>query len=144
LYHAERQKDARSLGKWAGVCPGNNESAGKRKKGKTPPGNKALKSTLAQCAQAAKNTKNSFFGAQYNRLVSHLGKKQAVMAVAHSLLIALYFVLQGNHYKDLGADYYNRFNRQKKISSHIKQLSKLGVNIPDDILRDAIRAPPGC
>jgi len=128
-----------SLCKWAGVCPGNNESAGKRKSGKTPPGNKALKSTLTQCAKVAKKNQNSFFGAQYNRLVTHLGKNRATMAVAHSMLIAIYFVLSGNEFRDLGADYYTKFNREKKINSHLKQLSKLGVILPDDIMADAIR-----
>jgi hypothetical protein len=64
------------------------------------------------------------------------------MAVAHSILIAIYFVLSGAKFKDLGADYYTQFNREKKINSHIKQLSKLGVNIPDEILRDALLHPP--
>jgi len=137
-----RFRNQHSLSKWAGVCPGNNESAGKRKSGKTPPGNKTLKSTLTQCAKTAKNNKNSFFSAQYSRLVSHRGKNRATMAVAHSLLIAIYFVLNGSVYEDLGADYYMQFNREKKINSHVKQLSKLGVSIPDDILRAAIERPP--
>jgi len=131
----KRFKNQHSFSKWAGVCPGNNESAGKRKTGKTPPGNKALKSTLTQCAKTAIKNKNSFFSAQYYRLVSHRGKNRATMAVAHSLLIAIYFVLSGYQFKDLGADYYNQFNREKKINSHVKQLSKLGVDIPDDFLR---------
>ena len=133
-----RFKSQHSLSKWAGVCPGSNESAGKRKSGKTPPGNKTLKSTLAQSAKSAKVNKKSFFCAQYNRLVSHRGKNRATMAVAHSILIAVYFVLSGYEFKDLGADYYMQFNREKKINSHIKQLSKLGVAIPDDVLREAI------
>jgi len=137
-----RFKNQHSLCKWAGVCPGNNESAGKRKSGKTPPGNKTLKSTLTQCAQAAKKNKQSFFSAQYSRLVSHRGKNRATMAVAHSLLIAVYFVLCGVPFKDLGPDYYNQFNREKKINSHVKQLSKLGLTIPDHILRAAFQPPP--
>jgi len=64
------------------------------------------------------------------------------MAVAHSILIAIYFVLCGARFKDLGADYYTQFNRDKKINSHVKQLSKLGVNIPDEIIRDALLHPP--
>jgi len=135
-------KNQHSFSKWAGVCPGNNESAGKRKSGKTPPGNKTLKSTLTQCAKSAKKNKNSFFSAQYSRLVVHRGKNRATMAVAHSMLIAIYFVLSGVPYKDLGADYYIQFNREKKINSHIKQLSRLGVTIPDDILKAAIQQPP--
>jgi len=134
-----RFRSQHSLSKWSGICPGNNESAGKRKSGKTPHGNKTLKSTLTQCAQSAKKNKKSFFSAQYSRLVSHLGKKRATMAVAHSMLIAIYFVLNGCAFEDLGADYYTQFNREKKINSHIKQLSKLGVTIPDDILRSAIK-----
>ena len=137
-----RFRNQHSLCKWAGVCPGNNESAGKRKSGKTPPGNKTLKSTLTQCAKTAKNNKKSFFSAQYSRLVSHRGKNRATMAVAHSLLIAIYFVLNGCVYEDLGADYYMQFNREKKINSHVKQLSKLGIDIPDHILRAAIERPP--
>jgi len=134
-------KNQHSLSKWAGVCPGNNESAGKRKSGKTPPGNKTLKSTLTQSAKSAKVNKKSFFSAQYNRLVSHRGKNRATMAVAHSILIAVYFVLSGHKFKDLGADYYTQFNREKKINSHFKQLSKLGVSFPDDILRDVLHPP---
>ena len=137
-----RFKNQHSLSKWAGVCPGNNESAGKRKSGKTPHGNKTLKSTLTQCAKAAKKNKNSFFNAQYSRLVVHRGKNRATMAVAHSLLIAVYFVLSGHPFKDLGADYYIQFNREKKINSHVKQLSKLGVVVPDDALREAFVHPP--
>ena len=72
-------RNQHSLSKWAGVCPGNNESAGKRKSGRTPLGNKMLKSTLVQCAQSAKKNKNSFFSAQYSRLVSHRGKNRANM-----------------------------------------------------------------
>ena len=137
-----RFRNQHSLSKWAGVCPGNNESAGKRKSGKTTHGNKTLKSTLVQCAKSAKRKKDSFFSAQYSRLVSHRGKNRATMAVAHSMLIAIYFVLSGCVYEDLGAGYYMQFNREKKINSHVKQLSKLGVNIPDDILRVAIERPP--
>ena len=138
-----RFKNQHSLSKWAGVCPGNNESAGKRKSSKTPPGNKTLKTTLTQCAKAAAKCKHSFFSAQYSRLVSHRGKNRATMAVAHSLLIAIFFVLSGSPYKDLGADYYTQFNREKKINSHVKQLSKLGINIPGDFLRLAFQPPDG-
>jgi transposase len=135
-----RFKSQHSLSKWAGVCPGNNESAGKRKSGKSPPGNRTLKSTLTQCAKSAVRNKSSFFNAQYSRLVSHRGKNRATMAVAHSILIAVYFVLSGAQFHDLGADYYTQFNREKKINSHIKQLSKLGVTIPEYVLSEALLA----
>ena len=126
---------AAHLCNWAGICPGNNESAGKRKSGKTNYANKTLKTTLVQCAQSAKKNKNSFFAAQYQRLVVRRGKNRATVAVAHSMLIAIYHVLKGAAFHDLGADYYTQFNKEKKINSHIKQLSKLGVNIPNDVLR---------
>ena len=117
-----------------GVAPGNNESAGKRKSGKTTYGNKTLKSTLTQCAKSAVKNKSSFFSAQYSRLVSHRGKNRATMAVAHSMAIAIFFVLSGSDFRDLGSDYYNQFNKEKKVNSHIKQLNKLGVVFPDEVL----------
>ena len=126
------------LCKWAGVCPGNNESAGKRKSGKTGHANKTLKTTLVQCAQSSIKNKNTFFSAQYQRLVVRRGKNRAIVAVAHSMLIAIYHILKGAKFHDLGADYYTRFNREKKITSHIKQLKTLGISIPDDVLRSAI------
>jgi len=139
-------RNQHSFSKWAGVCPGNNESAGKRKSGRTPPGNKTLKSTLTQCAKSARKNKSSFFCAQYSRLVTHRGKNRATMAVAHSMLIAVFFVLKGAKFKDLGADYYNKFNRERKILSHVRQLSKLGVAIPGEILQGALLPPldPRC
>jgi len=129
---------AAHLCSWAGICPGNNESAGKRKSGKTNHANKVIKTTLVQCATTAKRLNTSFFNAQFQRLVVRRGKNRATVAVAHSMLIAIYHVLQGAQFHDLGSDYYTRFNREKKIHAHIKQLARLGVEIPDDILRQAI------
>ena len=131
-------RNQHAFSNWIGVAPGNNESAGKRKSGKTTYGNKTLKSTLTQCAKSAVKNKRTFFSAQYSRIVSHRGKNRATMAVAHSMAIAIYFVLSGAAFEDLGADYYNQFNREKKINSHIKQLSKLGVTLPDEVLRSVI------
>jgi transposase len=135
-------RNQHAFSNWIGLAPGNNESAGKRKSGKTTYGNKTLKSTLAQCAKSAVHNKRTFFSAQYSRLVSHRGKNRATIAVAHSMAIAISFVLQGMEFKDLGADYYNQFNRDKKINSHFRQLSKLGVVIPDDALRELLQLSP--
>jgi len=129
---------AAHLCNWAGICPGNNESAGKRRSGKTNYANKTLKSTLTQCAQSAKKNKDSFFSAQYQRLVVRRGKNRATIAVAHSMLIAIYHVLKGTKFKDLGSDYYTNFNKEKKINSYIKQLSKLGVDITGYAVRSTI------
>ena len=132
-------RNQHAFSNWIGVAPGNNESAGKRKSGKTTHSNKTLKSTLSQCAKSAVKNKKSFFSAQYARLVTHRGKNRATMAVAHSMAIAIYFVLSGYDFKDLGSDYYNQFNREKKVNSHLKQLGKLGITLPDDLI-DIIRA----
>ena len=115
------------ISSWAGLSPGNNESAGKRKSGRTRKGNNLLKSTLVICAHAAIKNKNSYFYAQFQRISSHRGKKRAYVAVAHSMLIAIYHMLnEGVVFKDLGADYYNQFNKERKIRSYLKKLQKLG------------------
>ena len=116
---------------WAGVSPGNNESAGKRKYGRTTKGNKSLKTMLVQCAKAARNVKSSFFSAQYQRIATRRGKNRATLAVAHSMLIAIYHVLNtGKPFKDLGSEYYSQFNKEKKISSYLKKLHSLGWEPP--------------
>lgn len=129
-------RNQHAFSNWIGVAPGNNESAGKRKSGKTTYGNKTLKSTLTQCAKSAVRNKKSFFSPQYSRLVTHRGKNRATMAVAHSMAIAIFFVLCGADFHDLGAEYYTQFNREKKVNSHLKQLSKLGIALSDEVLLD--------
>ena len=122
-----RFPSAAHLCSWAGVCPGNHQSAGKQKSGRTTKGNKALKTILTQCAKAAKNVKSSFFSAQYQRIAARRGKNRATIAVAHSILIAIYHILaDGIPFHDLGADYYDHFNRERKINSYLKRLASLG------------------
>ena len=121
---------ASHLASWAGVCPGNNESAGKRRSGKTRKGNSLLRTTLVICAQGASRAKGSFFSAQYSRLMIRRGKNRAKMAVAHSLLIAIYYIIRDRvPFHDLGEDYYNRFNTESKIKMYIRKLEDLGVSI---------------
>ena len=121
---------AAHLASWAGVCPGNNESAGKRRSGKTRMGNSLLRTTLVLCAQGASRAKGSFFSAQYSRLMIRRGKNRAKMAVAHSLLIAIYYIIRDRvPFIDLGEDYYNRFNKESKISMYIRKLENLGVSV---------------
>ena len=125
---------AAHLCSWAGLAPGNHQSAGKRKHGKTTNGNKALKTTLTQCAKAAKNCKDSYFCAQYHRIAARRGKNRATTAVAHSMLIAIYHVLKkGVPFNDLGQDYYDNFNKEHKIKSYLKRLAALGYS-PDNNL----------
>lgn len=120
------------LASWAGVAPGNNESAGKRKSGRTRKGNKILKSTLAQAAKSAAKNKNSFFHAQYQRIAIRRGKNRATLAVAHSILIAIYHMLKDDQeFIDLGSDYYHQFNTEKKINSYLKKLAALGYRVDE-------------
>lgn len=121
---------ASHLCSWAGVAPGNNESAGKRRSGRTTKGNITLKTTLIQCAHGASKRKGTFFYAQYQRIKMRRGSKIAAMAVAHSILVAVYHMLRDNvPFYDLGSDFYNKFNREKKIRSYLNKLSELGYDL---------------
>lgn len=121
---------ASHLCSWAGVAPGNNESAGKRRSGRTTKGNITLKTTLIQCAHGASKRKGTFFYAQYQRIKMRRGSKIAAMAVAHSILVAVYHMLKDNvPFYDLGSDFYNKFNREKKIRSYLNKLSELGYDL---------------
>ena len=119
------------IASWAGLCPGDNESARKRKSGKTRKGNALLRSTLVNCAHSAVRNKSSYFYAQFMRISAHRGKKRAYVAIAHSMLIAIYHILNdGVVFKDLGADYYDQFNKERKISAYLKKLKALGWEVP--------------
>lgn len=115
------------ISKWAGLCPGNNESAKKRKSGRTTKGNAVLRTTLVLFAHSAVKVKDSYFSAQFTRISAHRGKKRAYVAVAHSMLIAIYHVIKEQvPYHDLGSNYYNQFNIEKKKNALIKKLIALG------------------
>jgi transposase len=121
----------RHLCAWAGVAPGNHESAGKRKKQKTRPGNKHLRTILVQCAQAAGHTKNTYLGAQFRRFMRKKGVNRAAMAVAHTILEECYFILRDKlPHRELGADFYEQRNKEAMVRHHLKQLKKLGVDLP--------------
>ena len=123
----DRFPSAAHLCSWAGVSPGNHQSAGKRKHGRTNKGNKALKSMLAQCAKAARNVISSYFSAQYQRIAARRGKNRATMAVAHFILTAIWHILKHNvPYCDLRPDYYDGFHREHKIKAYLKRLHALG------------------
>ena len=115
---------------WAGRCPGNHESAGKRRSGKTPAANRHLDAVLTEIAHAAVRSKNSYFKAQYHRLAGRRGKKRAIGAVKHSLLVTVYFMLRDNKpYQDLGVDYFDKLNPQQRIRYHVRRLQELGQEV---------------
>jgi transposase len=121
---------AQELSSWAGMCPGNNESGGKRKKARCPDGNKWLRRTLTEAAHAASRKKDSYTAAQYRRLAARRGKKRAIVAVAHTILIAAYCVLKEEvEYKDLGGDYFDRLNKQRTKEQLVKRLENLGYRV---------------
>jgi transposase len=118
------------LSSWAGVSPGNNESAGKRRSGKVTPGNKWLKSTLVEAAWAASRTKKSYLSARYRRLAAKRGKKRAALAVGHTLLtMAYHIVKERSTYNELGADYFERLNEQRLVKRLASRIAMLGYDI---------------
>lgn len=118
------------LASWAGICPGNHESAGKRKSGKTTKGNRWLKRALGEAAWAAAHTKNTYFSVQYRRLAGRRGKKRAIVAVGHSILITVYHVLKDKvPYHDLGPDYFDQINHQRLTRYYVNRLEHLGHTV---------------
>jgi transposase len=116
------------LASWAGVCPGNHESAGKRRKVATTPGNRWLRRALIESARAAVNTKNSYFGAQYRQIARRRGPNKAAVAVAHSLIEVVWHILTtGETYHDLGADYFaQRADPHREARRLLARLEHLG------------------
>jgi transposase len=118
------------LASWAGICPGSHESAGKRKSGKTTRGSRWLKATLVQAGWAATHKKNSSYQAQYRRLAGRRGKKRALVAVGHSLLVTVYHMLsRGCAYKELGGDYLDKRQSDSAVKHHIRRLESLGYKV---------------
>jgi transposase len=123
---------------WAGLCPGQNESAGKRKSVRLRKGAPWLKTMLVQCAWAAKRTKDSYYRAQFLRLCARRGPQKAICAVAASILTAIYHMLKsGLPHRDLGADYFDRGAPEAKAKRLVTQLAKLGFAAQLTPLSDA-------
>jgi transposase len=121
---------ANQLASWAGLCPGNDESAGKRRSGKIAKGNRWLRPTLVQAAWAAARSKDSYLSALYRRLAKRRGSKRAVVAVAHALLVIIYHMLKTKTaYKDLGPDYFDRLDPDRLTKQLVKRLESLGHKV---------------
>lgn len=121
---------AGNLASWAGVCPGNNESAGKRKSGKTRKGNRWLDHCLVGAAHGASHTKDTYLKAQFHRLAGRRGKKKAIVAIAHSILVIVYHVLYRlEPYKDLGGNYFDERDHQAVQKRLVGRLQRLGYHV---------------
>ena len=126
----ERFPTDRHLVSWAGICPGNNQSGGKRRRSRIKPGNRSLRSALVEAANAAAKKKNSYLSAMYRRLAGRRGKKRALIAVARTILQSSYFMMKrGTHYEDLGADYYDRRDPEGLARRLAKRIEKLGFAV---------------
>lgn len=125
-----RFPSARHLASWAGMCPGNNESAGKRLSGRTRKGSPWLRTALVEAAHAATHTKDCYLSAQYHRLVLRRGGKKATIAVGHTLLVIVYHVLADEKdYEELGGNYFDEWDRQAVQKRLVRRLEKLGYEV---------------
>jgi len=128
----------RHLASWAGVCPGNNESAGKRKSGKTRKGNRWLYRYLIEASWSITRSKSTYLYALYHRLVPRRGKKKAAVAVAHAILVIAYHILKNQvSYNELGPDYFDKLNVTQIKRHHIRRLEGLGFKVVIEPLNKA-------
>ncbi len=125
-----RFPSADHLASWAGVAPGNHESAGKRTSGKTRKGTRFLRTTLVQAAHAAARTRSPYLRAQYRRLAARRGKQRAMLAVAHAMLVMAYDMIQRREpYRDAGADFFDRLQPEDTARRLVKRLESLGYHV---------------
>ena len=125
-----RFPSAGHLCSWAALCPGQNESAGKRRSGKTRDGNQYLRGQLLQGALGAIHSKGTALQARYHRVKRHRGHKKAVVAVAHQILEIAYYVMHDDvTYHELGADYFDRRHAERAVRRHVRQLEALGFHV---------------
>jgi transposase len=118
------------LASWAGLCPGNNETAGKRRRGRVRKGNRWLKAALVEASLAAIRVKGAYFGALYRRITRHAGHNIAIVAVAHALLEVVWHLLtRGTTYRELGADYFVRRHADQTARRHVRLLETLGYRV---------------
>jgi transposase len=125
-----RFPSAKQLASWAGMCPGQRESGGKRLSGKTRKGNQALRQVLIQIAHVAAKTKGTYLAAQYRRIAARRGKKRALVALAHTVLVIVYHILtKGEPYRDLGENYFDERDRRHLESRLVARLERLGYQV---------------
>jgi transposase len=121
---------AQHLASWAGICPGNKESAGKQYSGKTRKGSRWLRRILCQASWAASHTKNTYLAAQFRRIAAKRGKQRAIIAVAHSILVATFYMLKRNEpYREAGGNYFEQANPVALRRYLVKRLERLGHKV---------------
>lgn len=121
---------AQHAASWAGLAPGHEESAGQRYSGRTRPGNPALRTAMIQAAWAAVHTKNTYLSAQYQRLVGRRGKKRAIVAVAHSLIVTIYCMLSRREpYREVGGNYFDERRKDSVVNRLLRRLQGLGYGV---------------
>jgi transposase len=126
----ERFGTADRLAAWSGVAPGNDESAGKQRSGKTRNGNRAVRTGLTQLAHAAARTKDTYLSALYRRLAARRGKKRAIMAVAHAIVVSAFHMLSRNEsYHELGANYFDEHRREHLVDRLTQRIERLGYRV---------------
>ena len=129
------------LSAWAGVAPGSNESAGRRRSGKTRKGNQVLRKALVEAAHGAARTKGTYLSAQYHRIAARRGKKRALVAVAHSIpVIGYHLTLRDEDHRELGADYFDRRRPEMTANGLVKRLERLGYQVSLQKQPDAVAA----
>jgi transposase len=125
-----RFPSAAHLASWARICPGNNESAGKRKSSHIGQGNRWLRSALVEAARATAHTKNNYLSAQYHRLAARRGSNRATIALAHTILVTIYYMLvRGTSYHELGGNYFDERNEQAAIKRAVNRIEQLGYKV---------------
>jgi transposase len=138
----DRFPSAAHLASWAGMCPGSNESAGKRLSGRTRKGSPALRTALVEAAHAAAHTKDTYLAAQFRRLAARRGAKKAAVAVGHSILVLVYHLLKrATTYQDLGGGYFDQREREGVQHRLVHRLGALGYRVTLDPLVAPTRPP---
>lgn len=141
--------DAKHLASWAGLCPGNRESGGKRKSGRTRKANRYVKRAMCQASWAASHTKHTYLSAFYRRMSIRKGAPKAILALAHHMLVVVHQVLSHKEeYVEFGGDYFDQRNKPRTVARLVARLTRLGYQVDlkslpaADVLQSAVSAAP--
>lgn len=140
--HVSNFLNYKALASWAGLCPVNHESAGKRLSGTPRKGSAWLRRSLCQAAWAASHTKETYLAARFHRLAARKGKERAIVAVAHTILVSVYHMLKTKQtYRELGADYLDHRHAEHVKRYLLKRLERLGLQVTVRSAEDTVALP---